>query len=494
MAAAALLLAGFARAGFVRARASALLSARLGLDVTIDRTGLSLLPRPRLWASGVVFREPHHTDRPPLVAVDRLTVDAGPVSLLTQHFGLVRVDGLRIAVPPIGSGGTFGGSAPPGRTPLRIDHVRVREACLEFTAARADQDPLVFVIHALEVDDLGPGQAMPFRASLVNPVPKGELTMTGSVGPIRLDDPPRTPLSGRYELTHADLASVNGLGGTVASTGAFHGVLAEIDVEGQADVPDFSLELGGRAVPLAATFDATVDATTGTTRLSRVQGSRLDTAVNASGAVISLPGVDGYSVRFEVEVPQGRIEDVLSLAIHSPQPLLLGDVSLRGSMALPYGDTPVASRLRLEGQFGVEAETLRVQALAEGLQTHSDRAQGHQAQRETAEPDRVLRNVSGRFVLDRGVTTLHDISFTMPGALMKLDGTYTLASTALDFSGSIRVDASVSQLVGGFKSVFLKPFDFMFRRGNAGSVLSVRLTGTPADPRFVIHGPRLIGG
>ena len=37
------------------------------------------------------------------------------------------------------------------------------------------------------------------------------------------------------------------------------------------------------------------------------------------------------------------------------------------------------------------------------------------------------------------------------------------------------MDASVSRAVGGFKSIFLKPFDPLFRKDGAGAVVPIKI-------------------
>ena len=66
-----------------------------------------------------------------------------------------------------------------------------------------------------------------------------------------------------------------------------------------------------------------------------------------------------------------------------------------------------------------------------------------------------------------------------------------LASGALDFRGTLSMRASVSQAVGGFKSIFIKPFDGLFRRNGQGAVLPIRITGTRQKPEFKLEMGRI---
>jgi hypothetical protein len=94
--------------------------------------------------------------------------------------------------------------------------------------------------------------------------------------------------------------------------------------------------------------------------------------------------------------------------------------------------------------------------------------------------------------LSRGVARLSQLTFQVPGARIALDGGYTLASGALDFTGTLRMDATVSQAVGGFKSIFIKPFDGLFRKDGAGAVLPIKIGGTRDAPKFGLDVGKVI--
>jgi AsmA-like C-terminal region len=478
---------------FVRTRVAAELARRLGRDVTIDTLSVSVLPRPRVEGAGLVIRLQNHPELPPLVSAAHFSIDVGLLSAFTHHVGRVRVEGLRIDVPPASaaSGPPAGSEADLEAPGVIVDHVVVDDARLEFVPDGEGQAPLVFVIHALEIDNVGLTTPMPFHATLTNPVPAGEAETRGTLGPWQRDNPAATPIKGGYTLTHADLATINGLGGTLSSTGRFTGSLSQITVHGQASAPDFSLELGGAALPLSTTFDAVVDSTTGTTQLPHVEATLLDTSCVASGAVVNLPLPGGFGVDFNVEVTDGRIEDLLRLLVNSPTPPLVGDVTLKTALSLPPGSTPVAERLQLQGEFGVGGGQFTDAPLQAKLQELSRRGQG---QDKDAPLGGVMTNVTGHFTLADGVARLPDLSFSVPGADVSLAGTYTLLDGGLDFGGTARLQASLSQAVGGLKSVFVRPFNFLFHKDGAGSVVPVTVKGTRDAPRVRVDLKKVIGG
>lgn len=48
------------------------------------------------------------------------------------------------------------------------------------------------------------------------------------------------------------------------------------------------------------------------------------------------------------------------------------------------------------------------------------------------------------------------------------------------------MEATVSQMVGGWKGLLLTPLDRFFKQGEAGTVVPVVIEGTRKDPQFTI--------
>ena len=49
------------------------------------------------------------------------------------------------------------------------------------------------------------------------------------------------------------------------------------------------------------------------------------------------------------------------------------------------------------------------------------------------------------------------------------------------------MQARMSDVVGGFKSIFLMPFNPLFRKKGAGTVLPIKITGTRDAPKMGIE-------
>jgi hypothetical protein len=493
---AAVLLAGlaaavtFLRPASLRARATAEITTRLKLDTTIDDLRVSLLPWPRVHGTGITLRAPGRPDLPPFVTVERFTMGVGLLSAFRRQIDTVTLEGLTINVPPRDARKGLP-DAPSGRSesPVLIRHLVSHDAVLRFIPGKPGKTPLTFEIHDLAIDDLGFTRAMPFQARLTNPVPRGLIESSGIVGPWQPDDPTALPVSGLYTLTDADLSTISGIGGTLQSEGQYDGLLTQIRATGTTTMPDFNLDLGGRPVPLDTTFVAIVDGTNGTTVLEKVEATLLSSTILASGVVTNVAGPTGHDIEITSEVVDGRIEDMLALTIDSSEPLLTGGLTSKSTMKLPPGDTPVRERLHIEGRFGLAEADFSDEQVRGRLAELSRRSQGQTAEEASA---RVLTSLSGDFTLASGVFRVRDLSFRVPGADVRLGGAYNLTTEAMDFQGSLRMEASMSEAVGGFKSIFLKPFDFILRKDGAGSVVPIGVTGTWRKPDTNLDWGRIL--
>ncbi|ODS52554.1 MAG: hypothetical protein ABS36_15995 [Acidobacteria bacterium SCN 69-37] len=473
-----------ARPSHITALVQSGLAEHLQLDATLDRIEVSWLPRPSIHAQGFALRMPNQPDLPPLIAIDEFSVDIGPLSLIRKRVDTVYARGLHITVPPGDVRDDLPGrDGQTGRTDIIISHFITEDASLQFLRNNG-RKPLTFAIHDLRAHEIGFGLAMPFDATITNPVPTGLVTTTGTFGPWVPGEIFASPLEGDYTFEHADLSTINGIGGTLESTGHYSGTIQRIVAQGQAQVPDFSLDLGGRPQALTADFDAVVTGTNGTTVLERVDATLVHTRMAVEGAVINLDGPGNHALEFAVKIEDGRIEDILALIIDSPQPVMTGDVVVDARMALPPGPAPVSRRLSVDGRFGLAETTFTDKEVQSKMESLSRRSQG----KDEEDPiGKVLTNLRGQVRLANGTARLSRLTFQVPGARVALDGTYGLATGALDFRGTLRMQATVSQAVGGFKSIFLKPFNPLFRKDGAGAVIPIKIEGTREAPKFGVE-------
>jgi hypothetical protein len=346
------------------------------------------------------------------------------------------------------------------------------------------KEPKVFVIHDLQLDSVGFDRSIPFTATLTNAIPKGEIATQGSFGPWVKGDPGATPVRGRYSFDRADLSTIHGIGGTLDSHGDFSGMLSEIDVRGKTSTPNFQIDVGGSPVPLSTEFHAVVDGTNGDTYLKEVRGRLAETDIYASGAVVSEEGIKGRSVKVDVAIENGRIQDVLKLAVDAPKPVMLGRLALHAALLLPPGKGAVADRLALTGRFALRDTRFTDAGVQQQLAMLSRRAQGKKPD-EPVGP--IESDMQGRFALHNGMMRFDDLQFDVPGASVDLMGHYGLRNEQVDFVGTLGMEAPVSKAMGGgIKGLLLKPIDPLFRKHGKGAVVPITIKGRRAQPKFAL--------
>jgi len=476
------------RPDILKTRVEQEISDRLHLDATIGALSVTLYPRAGITGRRLELRVPNHPELPPFVSIDKFSVSATPRRLLhdiqTNHVELVSVEGLVISVPAgqAKNGLVARSSADDASSPVVVDRLTTKDAELRILRAKPGQRPLVFHLHELDMTGLGFERPIAFHATLTNPVPRGEVISDGTVGPWQ-SDPSDLPLAGTYTFRHADLDTIRGIGGMLTSDGRYSGSVSKIRVVGTSNTPDFNLDFGGRPVPLSTQFTAVVDGANGTTHLESVDATLFRTQVHVTGDVVNLPGPAGFDIRLQAAVRGGRIEDILRLALDG-RPPFSGAMLLSASIRVPAGETPVRDRLELNGRFGLQQVTFTDGDVERKLTELSRRGQGKDPDAPAAP---AVSNFLGDFQLANGRMELEDLAFTLPGAAVELSGTYRLPTQTMAFEGQLRTEAVLSNVVGGFKSLFIKPFDWMFKHGGTGAVIPIAISGTREHPKFSVR-------
>src|SRR6185436_15495458 len=192
-----------------------------------------------------------------------------------------------------------------------------------------------------------------------------------------------------------------------------------LTVVGQTETPDFSLDLGGRPLPLRADFEVVVDGTNGATELKRVNAKLLNTDIAVTGMIDNLPGPGNRSITLNAKITKGRMEDLWRLVVPSDKSSFSGDVALQADMALPPGPGRKRDRWHIAGAFAVAAAHFEQPQIQAKLAELSRRSQGKDADQT---PVDVFSNVRSDFSLDRGVLSLSALQFEVPGAAVHLRG------------------------------------------------------------------------
>jgi hypothetical protein len=78
----------------------------------------------------------------------------------------------------------------------------------------------------------------------------------------------------------------------------------------------------------------------------------------------------------------------------------------------------------------------------------------------------------------------------VPGADVELKGYYAFDGK-LNFEGTARMQATVSQMLGGWKGFLAKPVDGLFRKGGSGTLVPIHVRGSRDAPEFGIDFGRM---
>jgi hypothetical protein len=506
-----------------------------------------------------------HTLKIPQIRLVGLTIDVPPKPERDKETGIERATERPAGADAANDGGTAG--APGIVQYVTVERVVCERAEVVLETDRPDKLPLEFAIKEIKLTHLAAGKPMEFEAVLTNAKPQGLIRTKGSFGPWVMSDPGESPVKGKYQFDHANLADFNGIAGMLDSTGTYDGTLREIGVAGEADVPDFRLTRFGTAMELHTDFKARVDGTNGDTYLDqvdarlgqakfRLQGKIVRVRTDGNGMEIPLKAMEvkaklhkpaagkpgtvdqgqgtrdqgqgtrdqgqgtrekgqglegqesagagkgnspgtpdqdlqvGHVIDMKVNVPGAPLESFLKLVSKSGTALMTGTVETQAVLQIPPGKEPVPDRIKLDGQFNLQDARFPNQKLQEKIEGLSLRAQGRQSARKDTNPDSITAQMQGSFHLAHGVIGLPDLKYTVPGAQIDLKGTYAL-NGALHFDGIARMQATVSQIVGGWKGFLLKPADRFFKKDGAGTLVPIKVRGTRQDPQFGMDFARL---
>jgi hypothetical protein len=476
----------------LRERVIETLSARFHTKVQLDGFRVSLVQGLQVSGEGlrlfgVTDPNTHQPGIQPIISVAEFRFRTGLMDLLRSpmHVDTVYVKGLSLNLPPREQRDQMNNLKPKGaKIRITVDKFVCDEAALIINTSKPGKLPLEFDIEKLKMTSIGPGQPLHFDAQLINPKPVGNIVSSGLFGPWQADSPRDTPVRGTYSFSHADLSTIKGIGGILSSTGQYAGSLDNIVVNGTTDTPDFRIAISGRPVPLHTDFHAIVDGTNGDTYLQPVKAKILGTWLVASGSVVRMKEPNGHRVQLDVTIVKGRIEDLLKLAVRTDPPVMTGVVQLKTSFDLPPGDPVMSDRLKLAGRFEVREAHFANEKIQNKIDALSLRSQGKPKLAKENVSEDVNSDLSGVFNLEDGVINFSQLQFNIPGTQVNLTGKYSLDGNEFDFHGKARLDAKLSHMVTGWKSILLKPADPFFSKNGAGTELPVKVTGTKSEPHF----------
>ena len=331
--------------------------------------------------------------------------------------------------------------------------------------------------------NVGPNAPWNYDATLVNAIPRGDIHATGTFGPWVNESPGDSTVTGKYTFEHADLNTIKGIGGMLSSVGEFRGQLNRIEVDGTTETPDFSLDTANHMMPLHTEFHAIVDGTSGDTYLQPVNARLGGSDFTCSGAVINVKG-KGHIIDLDAHVPDGRIQDFLELAVKTQPVVMTGRVGMKTKLHIRPGKESVTQRIGLNGRFALRRIHFTNPEVQDKVDMLSLRAQGEAKEAKPGAED-VWSQMNGQFVMQNSRLQFKELNFTLPGGKVRLAGVYSLDGNEFNFSGNVRTQAKVSQMVASWwKSLLLKPVNPLFIRRRCGCGDSGQVTGTKGAPKF----------
>jgi AsmA-like C-terminal region len=436
---------------------------------------------------GVTFRRNGDRDAPAIATVERLTILGSYVGFFTipKRIPRVRVEGLHVFASARSerAGKEAHAGAGGDQTKVIIGELNADGAVLEFASGNIGARPMKFEIHKLTLNGAGHGREMAFHAALRNPTPPGDIRADGRFGPLRRDDPGKTPASGNYVFEDADLGAFAAVAGTLSSAGKFGGVLEQLEVEGNADVPNFEVDrTHGHAVHLKTEFVATVNGMDGDVALKSVNLEFGKTSLMAHGEVAGRAGADGKTVTLAGTQQKGTIQDWLWLLAKAEHPAMTGAMNFRVQAQVPPGEQDFIQRVNLQGDFVIGSADFTKPTTQEAVDNLSQVALGEKPT--DAPPAEVAENMKGHVEMKNAIATFTDLYFGVPGALAHMHGTYGILTEKIDLHGNLRVDSKLSKGSTGIKAALLKVAEPFFKKKNQGEIVPIKMDGTFEHPSY----------
>ncbi len=379
-----------------------------------------------------------------------------------------------------------------------VESLDCRESRLTLETDKPGKLPMVFDIAHLKLTGVQPDEPIAYEADLINPRPTGIVHTQGNFGPWNVPDPGDTSLTGDYRFEHAELDDFKGIAGILSSDGHYKGTLRNITVDGETSVPDFRLDRFGTAVPLYTRFHALVDGTNGDTQLDPVDALLDHSHFQVRGQVVRATAMQdgvlvsrGHDIELNLDIDGGRSEDFLRLVTQTGVPFLTGTMNMKGKLHIPPGTDPVQDRLELKGVFSLDDVRFTTTKVQDRVSELSMRGLGNAKDARTNDSSGVRSAMKGDFRMANGTISLPSLEYTVPGALVNLKGTYGVDNGAISFEGTARMEATVSQMVGGWKGFLLKPVDRFFKKDGAGTLVPIHINGTRDNPQYGVDFDRL---
>lgn len=459
---------------FTRANITRELEEVSSSKVEIQSFRATYFPRPGCVAEGIIFHHPQDAPNRPFIALSAMRIESNIPGLFNKHLARVTAQGVHVNVA-YGMQEKFPAAK---RSPIVVQELIADNSFLDFLSDNPAGKPLEFQIRRFRVHNVGRQSVNQFDVAVANPLPPGEVTARGQLGPWT-ETREQTPISGDYQFTDADLSVFGGIKGRLHSKGSFTGTLGGIGVSGNVDVPDFQVASSPNHTELQSQFSALVNGRNGDVTLQTVLARIRQTILLASGRIAVQPG-SGRTAELSISCKNGRIQDLLRLFTESQSGPMSGAVTFTAHAKIPAAKEPFLKKLQLLGDFGIVDGEFSKSETQQSVDRLSAGARGEK------EPDAaglVLSDLKGHAVLQQGIARLSDLSFGVPGALAQMHGTYNLVSQKIDLHGDLTTQKSIANTTTGVKSAVLKMLTPFFKKKH-NEKAPVKITGSYNHPSF----------
>ena len=483
------------------------LEAKLHCKVEIDEARFSLWHGLEASGSGLRIQSIGNEQRttpggPPMLTARTFQFRSTLGDLLLHHTSAITAyaQGLVLTIPagndraPLQQGDPARRGQP--RDSIFLNRLVATDSALVLENSNPAKPPIVFNFARLLLVDLGgpeatrPAQPFAYEATLTNPKPLGEIHSEGHIGPWVFGAARSSPVDGNYTYEHVALNTVSGLEGTLSSSGRITGTLGAMAVHGTTETPDFALDISARPFAVHTEFQALVDGTNGDVALQAVTAHFLHTTVEGHGTVKRALEQHGHFTDIEVNIADGRAEDLLILLNRKPQPMLTSALAIHARVVVPPGKERLVLKLQASGKALLTGAMWTSADLQQSVDSFSlravDEGKAAQAIHHPAASPKIPSRLDGSFRIAGGNIDINGLSYRVPGALLLMDGRYPLVDPLLDFHGVARTDASAAHMETGFKRLLVLPISPFLHKHGAGMELPVSFTGEKAHPHFAL--------
>ena len=468
-----------------------------GRPVQIRTFSNSYFP-PGCTAEGIRFLRHKHPEAAPIITVEKLTIQGSITGLFSspKRLAVVRVVGMHMIVPPEldePDNNHVALNAGPGGKSLAISKITADGAVLEFVREDRQEKPYVLKIDRLGITDVGSGAPMSYRATLTNTEPPGVIRCEGKFGPWNPTDVGATPVSGTYTYGNIELSHFQSIYGVGQARGQFSGPLSRIENHGSVDVSEFRVDGSNHTVPLAATFEATVNGTNGDVLLNPAVARFRRTRIEVRGWIAGHAQEKSKTASFDLTVPQGRVDDLLYL-FTKDEPGMSGNVTVTGKFLWPPGPRKFLEKIRMDMVFGMNGSRFTSVNTQGSIDRISESAQGEKKTAEVEDPRTAFSQVRGNIQVRNGIAAISNGSFQVSGADAAVHGTYNVLNQGVDLHGTLDTRGHLSDTTSGFKAVVLKAINPLFKKRNSTRIIPFEITGSYGDTKVGIDWKKDLSG